>query len=94
MPYQPFISKYRSWQYREHRFWSPLMGDYAARISMPGGEIAAQAHGPQASTMEYYAIVRAPEHGRLYREAREVALDAISDAIMRGDEPGEVEITP
>ena len=88
----PFISKYRSAHYREHRYWSPLMGENAVRLSMPGGAEAARVHGPQAATMEYYAIVRAPEHGRLYREAREAALDAIWAAIMRGDPPGEVAV--
>lgn len=92
MQYIPLISKYRSYQYREYRFWSPTMGDYAARISMPGGYGAAQIHHNQnVASMEWYAIVQAPEHGREYREKRDGVLDAITDAIHRGDPPGEVE---
>ena len=67
--------------YREYTFWSPVLGDAAARLSMPDD------HG-----LEYFAIVRRPSNGREWREARADALQAIEAAILRGDQPGEVKV--
>lgn len=36
-------------------------------------------------------LISAEVNGKVYRERRERALDAIEEAIMRGDTPGEVE---
>lgn len=66
--------------YSAYRFWSPLLGADAVRFSMVGERNA-----------EYFAIVPGGE-GRVYRENRDRALDAIEDAIARGDEPGEVRV--
>ena len=64
--------------YREMRFWSPVLGCDAARLSMVderGGE--------------FWRVVPV-SGGKAWREARDRALDAIEDAVARGDEPGEV----
>ncbi|TAL03713.1 MAG: hypothetical protein EPO08_03480 [Rhodospirillaceae bacterium] len=67
--------------YREFRHYSPLMGCEAARLSMVderGGE--------------FYCIVPVEYPARLYRERRDVALDALEAAIMARREPGEVTV--
>lgn len=65
--------------YSEFRFWSPMMGCEAIRISMPG---------KQQGT-EYFRIIPAAD-GRRYRERRDEALDLIELAIRSGLDPGEV----
>lgn len=42
---------------------------------------------------EYYAIVPVMS-GKKWRERRETALDAIDEAIVRGEAPGEVRVSP
>lgn len=66
--------------YREFRFWSPLMGQEAARISMVDDRCG-----------EFFMIIPA-SGGREYREARNAAIDAISTAIDIGLSPGEVRV--
>jgi hypothetical protein len=77
--------------WREYRFWSPLLGQEACRVSMTGDVEAAVQHGRPAADAEYYAIIPAAQ-GRAHREARERALETIEAAILRGQEPGEVEV--
>lgn len=64
--------------YREFRFWSPVLGRDAARVSVvgPGGE--------------YFSIIPMDGTGKQNRETRNAALDLIADAIEQGREPGEV----
>jgi hypothetical protein len=65
--------------YATMRFWSPLLGSPAVRLSMVddrGGE--------------FYSIIAVDRSAKAYRAARDRALDAIEEAIYRGDEPGEV----
>lgn len=64
------------WQ--ELRYWSIMRCGNEARIS------AVDARGD-----EYYVLIDGG-HGKDYRERRAAALDRISDAMTRGDEPGEV----
>lgn len=77
--------------YREFRYWSPLLGGEAVRLSVTGGEEAAIFHGAGAAGAEYFAIIEASS-GRSMREARERAFEAIDRAIRRGDAPGEVRV--
>jgi len=67
-------------RYREWKFWSPVLGRQAVRVSV--------AH-PQG---EFFAIIPADGTGKQNREQREKALDLIADAIEEGQEPGEVEV--
>jgi hypothetical protein len=76
--------------YHEFRFWSPMLGCEALRLSVTGGAAAAQFHGRGVVTQEYFAIIPAHETGRKYRDRRNAALDAIDAAIAAGREPGEV----
>jgi hypothetical protein len=69
----------RGRHYHEYKFWAPLMGVEAARLSMVGGDKAVEIHGEGARTAEWYA-----------RDARTAALDAIEEAIADGEPPGEV----
>lgn len=80
--------------YTEYRFWSPLMGCEAVRISTVGGTPAARFHGEAARGQEYYAVFAADVSGRVYRERRSRALDMIEEAIARGFPPSEVEVWP
>ncbi|MDE2439741.1 MAG: hypothetical protein KGP14_01860 [Betaproteobacteria bacterium] len=62
----------------EYRFWSPLMGCEASRISAfdeRGGE--------------FFMIISA-EEGATYRHAKQAAAEAIDLAISLGLPPGEV----
>jgi hypothetical protein len=66
---------------REYRFWSPVLGDHACRLSMPderGGE--------------YWMVVARPSHGREWRDARRAAVEALEAAADEGLEPGEIVI--
>lgn len=65
--------------YREFRFWSPLLGCDAARISMV-----------DAQNQEHFAIIAADAPGSVYRERRQKACEAIDAAISAGRDPGEV----
>jgi hypothetical protein len=76
--------------YHEFRFWSPMLGCEAVRLSVTGGAAAAQFHGRGVVTQEYFAIIPADELGRKYRDRRNAALAAIDAAIAEGREPGEV----
>ena len=67
--------------YREFRFFSPVLGRRAARISSSdkmGGE--------------YFAIVPMDGGSAVNKERREAALEAIDAAIRAGRDPGEVEV--
>lgn len=64
--------------FREHRFWSPIFGCDAVRLSMV-----------DSRGSEFFKVVAAPE-GKAYRQMREDVLDEIEAAVLRGDEPGEV----
>jgi hypothetical protein len=66
--------------YREFRFWSPMLGANAARISVPDERNA-----------EHFAIIVA-NSGKELREARSRALDAIMAHIEAGYAAGEVNI--
>ncbi|GAC1664512.1 MAG: hypothetical protein PVS3B2_00240 [Candidatus Dormibacteraceae bacterium] len=64
----------------EHRFWSPVLGEDAVRLSMFDD------HGG-----EFYMVV--PERGgREYRQTRLDAVEAIDQAIREGLQPGEVKV--
>lgn len=63
---------------REYRFWSPLTGGEALRIS------CYNQHGH-----EYFMIVSA-ENGKALRELRQLAAERFYDAIQSGQDPGEV----
>ena len=64
--------------YREYRFYSPEFDCEAARLSMV-----------DEHNSEFFTII--PVRGyRVYREARDRALDMIDEAIAAGAEPGEV----
>ena len=65
--------------YSEFRHWSPLLGSEAARLSMV-----------DARGGEFYCIVPVEYPARLYRERRDLALDAIEAAMAARREPGEV----
>lgn len=65
-------------RYRVHRFWSPLLGCEAARVSV------ADEHGG-----EFWAIV--PAGGKGWRERRDIAVERLSAAIEAGRAPGEVQ---
>lgn len=65
--------------YFAHRYWSPTLGMPAVRLSM------ADDHGG-----EFWRIIPVDGSSAKYREDRDAALDAIEDAIARGDDPGEV----
>jgi hypothetical protein len=76
--------------YREFRFWSPTLGCEAVRLSVVGGAAATLFHGPGVAHQEYFAILRADETGKKYRDRRNAALAAIDAAIADGQGPGEV----
>jgi hypothetical protein len=65
--------------YREYRHYSPTFGMNAVRLSMVDW------HGG-----EFWRIIAIDGNAEKYREDRDLALDAIEDAIARGDDPGEV----
>jgi len=65
-------------RYQEFRYWSPLIGDHAVRLSMW------DQHG-----REFFAIIQTPD-SRGYRKIRRKTLDLIADAIEGGLEPGEI----
>ena len=65
--------------YREYRYWSPMMGKEAARISVSDGR-----------NQEFFMLIPADERGFAYRERRAEAVEAILKAIEAGQEPGEV----
>lgn len=65
-------------RYNCFRYWSPVLGEWAARISKwdkYGGE--------------FYCII-ADEKGKAFRKARESAIIMIDEAIKMGLNPGEV----
>lgn len=64
--------------YREYRFYSPMHDSIAARLSMVD-----ERNG------EFWRVVPITSP-RTYRKERELALDAIEEAIDMGAEPGEV----
>ena len=64
--------------YREYRFFSPLLDAPAARLSTTDDR-----------GREYYAIIEAG-YGKRWRELRNTALDTIEDAIEAGLPPGEI----
>jgi hypothetical protein len=64
---------------REYRFWSPVLGVEAVRLSIPDDQ-----------NREFFMIVPATETGQSWRKARAEALDLICEAIDAGLDPGEV----
>lgn len=64
--------------YSEYRYWSPVLGCEAARVSL------FDHHG-----REFFMIIEA-EDGRGYRQRRDTAVEAIMTAIDMGLDPGEV----
>lgn len=66
--------------YRELRFYDGANDRQAVRLSVSDGR-----------TGEFFMILPR-ESGRRWRERRSAALDAISEAIETGCEPGEVRI--
>lgn len=66
-------------QYHENLYWSIALGGDVARLSMADDQ-----------GREYFAIVSAEQPG--YRDRRMGALEALMEAIDRGDDPGQVEI--
>lgn len=65
---------------KEYRYWSPILGDEALRISYYN----ARGH-------EYFVIVSAAD-GKALRELRQRAAERFYDAIQSGQEPGEVQL--
>ena len=65
--------------FTEYRYWSPVLGCDASRLSV------FDQHGA-----EYWSIIERPSMGKRYRESRQEALELIVEAIERGQEPGEV----
>lgn len=63
---------------REYRFWSPITGGEALRIS------CYDQYGH-----EYFMVVPA-ENGKKLRELRQTAAERFYDAIQSGQDPGEV----
>lgn len=63
---------------REYRFWSPILGVEALRISYYND----RGH-------EYFVIVPA-ENGKGLREMRQRAAERFYDAVQSGQNPGEV----
>jgi hypothetical protein len=63
---------------REYRYWSPLLGTEALRLSC---------YNPRGH--EYFMIVSA-ENGKALRELRQRAAERFYDAIQAGQDPGEV----
>lgn len=63
---------------REYRFWSPILGTEALRISCYNQ----RGH-------EYFMVVSA-ENGKGLRELRQRAAERFYDAIQSGQDPGEV----
>lgn len=63
----------------EYKFWSPMLGDDAVRISLY-----------DARGQEYYAIRTYPGEGKSLRELREATALRIFDAMESGAQPGEV----
>lgn len=66
--------------YTEYRFWSPMLGTDAARLSMGDGKGG-----------EFFMVIPC-EGGKAYRASRAAALEAISTAISLGLDPGEVRL--
>lgn len=74
--------------FREHRFWSPMLGCDATRLSMTdarGGEFF-----KIIPVQSGVALDRDGKRVPRYRVDRDAALDAIEDAVASGQEPGEV----
>lgn len=67
--------------YQEITSYSPVLDRDMTRLS------TSDAHGA-----EYFCLV-AQRSGRRWREVREKALDKLEQALMRGDPPGEINIT-
>lgn len=67
--------------FREHRYWSPTLGLDAVRLSMAGQRGS-----------EFFVVVPKDDSRKRWRERREELLDALAEAIERGDEPGEVKL--
>lgn len=65
--------------YTQYKYWSIIEGCNVMRLSMRNDR-----------GDEYFSIVPCGSSGKAARQARENALDVISDAIERGDEPGQV----
>jgi hypothetical protein len=65
-------------RYVVFKFWSPILGGNAARISMVDGR-----------GDEHFVIIP-DDGGKRFVEAREKVLDRLSAAIDRGDEAGEL----
>jgi hypothetical protein len=63
----------------EYRYWSPVLGCEAARIS-----------GFDDRGGEFFMIIPVDEAGKKYRHARQSAAEAIGQAISLGLHPGEV----
>lgn len=66
--------------YQEYRYWSPILGMDACRLSM------CDTHG-----REFFCIVAADD-GKAWRQRRVEWLGYIAEAIDAGLEPGEVRI--
>ncbi len=64
--------------YQILRFWSPLLGDEAMRLSMVDKQ-----------GDEHFMVLPAAR-GKAYREAKATALEKIGQAIEAGHQPGEV----
>lgn len=67
--------------YSQYDYWSPILGANAARLSMFN-----------AQGQEFFMIIEVPDSTKQLRAAREDALDAISEAIALGLQPGEVKV--
>ena len=67
--------------YHEYRHYSPLTDSEMVRVSMVGRQ-----------NQEYFSIIAAEPSGKAYRERRDKALDALEEAIDRGDPPGHYEV--
>ncbi len=65
--------------YVEYRFWSPVLGCNASRVSVF-----------DKMSQEYYRIIPRETEGKAYREMKADVVNDLLDAIARGDEPGEV----
>lgn len=64
---------------QEYFFWSPLLGEDAVRFSV------FDSHGK-----EFFAIVPLISPGMRLRESRQQWAELIHDAMIAGNEPGEV----
>jgi hypothetical protein len=63
----------------EFRYWSPVLGCDAVRMSCFDGLGG-----------EFFIIIPADDEGRAFREARQFAAEAIHEAMSLGLQPGEV----